>query len=149
MGSAEDAIGSLRTCRKFLNWSRTTALRLQVRSSRSRVRHLFGGPRGCGWSLTSIPAHHVVAEGLLPVTVVLPTRVRGLVLVAAFARAGPIPQPSAVPLEAVALPAIVLDADLNCLAALEAHDLVEVDRICARHAPARRTSTFDAASGTL
>lgn len=109
----------------------------------------FEGHRRCGWSLTGMFRFRVVAEGLLSGTVVLPPLLRVLVPAAAIPGSGLVSQLSAVPLDAVAVSAIVPDADMKRLPALEAHNLVEVDRIRARHASARRTSTIDAASGTL
>jgi hypothetical protein len=137
---------------------RRARVSLHVWSSRSGMRQLLAGAgyllglkghRRCGWSLTGVSRFRVVAEGLLSGTVVLPALLRVLVPAAAIPGSGSVSQLSAVPLDAVAVPAIVRDTDLERLAALEAHNLVEVDRIRAPHAPARRTSTIDAASGTL
>ena len=130
---------------------------LYVWSSRSGMRqplaagHVLGleGHRRCGGSLAGMSLFSVVAEGLLSGTVVLPALLRVLVLAAAIPGSGSVSQFSAVPLDAVAVPAIVRDTDLERPAALEAHNLVEVDRIRTLHAPARRTSTIDAATGTL
>lgn len=153
---AEDPSGSLKGLRVLAS-GRRVMVSLHVWSSRYGMRqplaawHSLGleGHRRCGCSLTDMSRFRVVAEGLLSGTVVLPALLRVLVPAAAIPGSGSVSQLSAVPLDAVAVPAIVQNTDLERLAALEAHNLVEVDRIRAPHAPARRTSTTDAASGTL
>ena len=132
---------------KVANGHRTAAggVRLQC-SACSRSRHLLAAccllglaaHRSCGWDLTRISVAHVVAQSLLPGTMVLPALVRALVRPPPLAGTGLVTQLLAVPLEAVVLPAIVPDADLKRPTALEAQDLVEIDQIGAHHVLARR-----------
>jgi hypothetical protein len=92
----------------------------------------------------------LIAERLLPVRVPLPA-VPLLVLAPALAGAGRVPELAAVPHRAVALAAILRDADPELIAAVETLDLVELEvgRTRPRHSWARRTSTTDPATGTL
>lgn len=74
--------------------------------------------------------------------------VRALVPAASFATPSPIPCSPAHD-AAVALPTVVPDTDVEPLAAAEALDLDEVDRIRASHAVARRISTSRPAGARL
>ena len=81
-----------------------------------------------------------IAKGLLAVSVALPPVVRALVPAASFATPYPVPSIPALD-AAVALPAVVPEADMEQHAAVEALDLNEVDRIRSSHTAARRTAT--------
>lgn len=89
-----------------------------------------------------------IAEGPLAISVVLSPVVRALVPAASFATPRPIPCNPTLD-AAVALAAIVSDADVEQAAAVEALDLDKVDRIRPGHAAARRISTTRLAGARL
>jgi hypothetical protein len=76
---------------------------------------------------------HAVAKSLLAATVALPALVRALVLPASHSIASRVAQPAAF-VPAVALPPVVPETDMECVSALEANDLDEIDQVGARHA---------------
>jgi hypothetical protein len=77
--------------------------------------------------------HAAVAQGLLAAAMSLSSARRALIPPPCFALTGPVAQLLA-PAAAVALASVVTDAHVECLAALEASDLEEVELIRAGHA---------------
>jgi hypothetical protein len=89
-----------------------------------------------------------IAKRLLTIPVALPPVVRALIPATSFATTVPIPDIPALR-AAVALPTVVAHTDLERLAAVEALDFDEVNRIRPSHAAARRISTSRPAGARL
>jgi hypothetical protein len=77
--------------------------------------------------------HAAIAQGLLAPTMSLSSVRCALIPPPCFARERPVAQPPA-PTAAVALASVVVDAHVECLAALEAGDLDEVELVRPGHA---------------
>jgi hypothetical protein len=90
-----------------------------------------------------------IAQSLLPAAVTVLAFLPALVPSSTLASTRSIAQHSAIAVWAVSLPAIIADAHHKRLAAPETHDLVDLDRVVARHALARRASTTAIESGNL
>ena len=82
-----------------------------------------------GHERTGLTVCSAISEGLLPTDVVLPAVLVALVAPAPLAGAGSVPQLPALSVEAVALPAVITEADLERPAAVETHDLDEIDQV--------------------
>jgi hypothetical protein len=82
-----------------------------------------------GHERTGLTVCSAISEGLLPADVVLPAVLVALVAPAPLAGAGSVPQLPALCVEAVALPAVITEADLERPAAVETHDLDEIDQV--------------------
>jgi len=82
-----------------------------------------------GHERTGLTVCSAISEGLLPAGVVLPAVLVALVAPAPLAGAGSVPQLPALSVEAVVLPTVVTEADLERPAAVETHDLDEIDQV--------------------